>query len=80
MTESKEENMGGGKLGLGADELPNPAQQKIKTETKTEKRKTSLWICGQFAFGEPGRLPWKTLRVSHRAPLCPQAPQTSIHF
>jgi hypothetical protein len=39
-----------------------------------------LWICGQFAFGEPGGLPWKTLRVSHRAPLCPQAPQTVHHF
>lgn len=34
-----------------------------------------LWICGQCACGAPGRLPWKTLRVSHRAPLCPQAPQ-----
>ena len=22
-----------------------------------------------------GALPWKTLRVSHRAPLCPQPPQ-----
>ncbi|MDD5296739.1 MAG: hypothetical protein PHU46_07490, partial [Rhodocyclaceae bacterium] len=28
----------------------------------------------------PGGLPWKTLRVSHRAPLCPQAPQTNHHF
>jgi hypothetical protein len=48
------------------------------TSYRTET--TGLWICGQFACGEPGRLPWKTLRVSHRAPLCPQAPQTTFHL
>lgn len=30
--------------------------------------------------GEPGGLPWITLRVTYRAALCPQAPQTSIGF
>ena len=41
----------------------------------------SLWIYGRCAYGAPGYLPWTTLRVAHRAPLRPQAPQTPTnHF
>jgi hypothetical protein len=50
------------------------APSNYRTETK------NLWSCGQFACGEPGCLPWKTLRVSHRAALCPQHPQIAIYF
>src|SRR5574337_127374 len=46
-----------------------------KTGCASFAKPARLWICGQFACGEPGRLPWKTRCVSHRAPLCPQAPQ-----
>ncbi|MDR3299538.1 MAG: hypothetical protein LBU43_05945, partial [Candidatus Accumulibacter sp.] len=35
----------------------------------SRRKQNRLWICGQFACGEPGVLPWKTLRVSHRKPL-----------
>ena len=59
--------LGTGLLTPGYFELPNRNQR-------------GLWICGQFACGEPGRLPWKTLHVSHRASLCPQAPQTIVRY
>src|SRR5262245_37245848 len=38
--------------------------------------------CGSVdnALRAPRRSPWKTLRVSHRAALCPQAPQPSIRI
>ena len=28
----------------------------------TASKRKGLWICGQFACGEPGRLPWITIK------------------
>ena len=58
-----------------------------KSNTSTSRphesptRGASLWICGRCACRAPGHLPWTTLRVAHRAPLRPQAPQAPTnHF
>jgi hypothetical protein len=39
------------------------SQRGIELSRRNQNR---LWICGPFACGEPGVLPWKTRRVSHR--------------
>ena len=65
---------------LGWDGLPGQPFNTLIIAANDRTPKPCLWSCGQFACGETGGFPWKTLRVSHRATLCPQPPQTIIRL
>jgi hypothetical protein len=61
---------------LSALTIELPHELAFKEQTGLARRRTApgvgLWTNGQFQLAlEPAGLPWTTLRVDHRASLCP---------